>query len=128
MADDIQGELPERLGFRITAAGPEAASGELAIDPALLQIGKVLHGGVLFAFADSIAAEIAVRAAAPAGTATADAQIRFLAPARHGVLAGEGRIAHRAGRSLMIEVRVIDEAGELIALYGSRFAVTGSRP
>jgi 1,4-dihydroxy-2-naphthoyl-CoA hydrolase len=119
--DRHHARLPEWLGFHILEAGPDLARAELTVAPGVIQSGGVVHGGVLFTLADSVAANLAMANAPEASGATIDASIRFFRPARSGVLTATARLLHRGRRTLGIEVHITDGAGQLVAVYQSSF-------
>lgn len=119
--DRHHGRLPEWLGFRVLEAGPESARAELTVTPAVVQSAGVVHGGVLFTLADSVAANLAMANVPEASGATIDASIRFFRPARSGVLTATARLLHRGRRTLGVEVRITDEQQRLVAVYQSSF-------
>ncbi len=115
----IHGDLPQRLGFTIESASREEATGRLVIDPALRQGLSVLHGGVIFAFADAVAASMIC--ASDNGGSTKDAQIRYLEPVTESELHARSRLVHARGRSALVEVEVRGTDERLVALYSASF-------
>ena len=119
--DPIHGQLPERLGFRIVAVHDTGAEALLEVDPGLMRTGKIVHGGVLFTLADSVAANLALHSFAPHSATTTDASIRFLRPVTGGKVEARARIVHAGGRTLLIEVQLTDDRGELVGTYQANF-------
>lgn len=119
--DPVHGLLPERLGFEILTVHDTSAEAVLDVDPDLLRVGETVHGGVLFALADSVAANLALHSLAPQDTTTTDASIRFLKAVTGGKVHARARIAHAGSRTRLIEVELTDEGGDRVALYQGNF-------
>lgn len=75
----------------------------------------------MFTLADSVAANLALRSFAPHLGTTTDASIRFLKAVHSGTVTATATIAHRGGRTQLIEVRLTDAEGELVGLYQGSF-------
>lgn len=118
--ETIHGALGQRIGYRLVAVDAHGGDAELDVTADLLQASGVVHGGVLFALADSLAADVVVRGVGALRAATTDASIRFLRPVSSGRLAARARLVHRGRSTVFVEVR-IEAAGELVAWYGASF-------
>lgn len=90
--------------------------------------GGSLHGGALLGLADVSAAVCAVLNAAP-GTlpATADSTARFLRPV-HGDATAVSRPVQVTGSRVIVEVQVLDPAGELCVMVTQAVALRAPRP
>lgn len=119
--DPVHGQLPERLGFKILSVADDSAEAVLDPHPDLMRLGEIVHGGVLFSLADSVAANLALRSFAPDTTTTTDASIRFLKAVAGGKVHARARIAHAGGRTRLIEVELTDDDGDRVALYQGNF-------
>ncbi len=119
--DPIHGQLPERLGFRIGAVHDTGAEALLEVDPDLMRTGEIVHGGVLFTLADSVAANLALHSFAPHSATTTDASIRFLKAVAGGKVQARATITHAGNRTRLIEVKLTDDADDLVAVYQANF-------
>ncbi len=117
----IHGQLPERLGFRILAVHDTDAHAVLEVDQDLMRTGNIVHGGVLFSLADSVAANLALHSFAPHSGTTTDASIRFLKAVGGGKVEARARIQHAGNRTRLIEVKLTDDRGELVGIYQANF-------
>ena len=83
------------VGMRVVRADDEGSRLELEVRPEHLQAYGTAHGGVTAGLLDA-AMGLAVIARVPPedGCATVEMSLRFVAPARPGPLAAEGRVLH----------------------------------
>jgi acyl-CoA thioesterase len=80
---------------------------------------RTCHGGLIFSLADSAFA--AACNSYNESNVAAAASIDFLAPAREGdELVAEASEVWRSGRTGIYEIKVINQRGELIALFRGR--------
>ena len=114
------------LGMRVVEVGPGRARLAMRVTADMVNGQKVCHGGLIFSLADSSFGYACnthnQRALA------ASCSIDFLAPAQLGdeLTAAAQETAH-AGRTRVYDVRVTNQAGELIALFrGKSAAVKGT--
>jgi len=111
-ADDAS----RHLGMRIDSIGPGRARLSMAITEVMVNGHGSCHGGYIFMLADSAFA-FACNAYNQRHVAQA-CQITYIRPARLGaVLTAEAEERQRAERSGLYDVRVRDEAGEVIAEF-----------
>jgi acyl-CoA thioesterase len=107
------------LGMRLDEVRPGYARMSMAVRPDMINGHRCCHGGFIFMLADSalaFAANARNQAAVAAGAA-----IDFLAQALEGeVLTAEASEQGGGGRSAIIDVRVTDAAGKLVALMRGR--------
>ena len=114
------------LGMKLLEVGPGRARLSMRVTGDMVNGQKVCHGGLIFSLADSSFGYACnthnQRALA------ASCSIDFLAPAQLGdVLTAEAREAAHAGRTRLYDVRVTNQAGDLIALFrGKSAAVKGT--
>jgi acyl-CoA thioesterase len=108
-----------QLGMQLDSADDGAATLSLRVSDAMLNGHGLCHGAVLFALADT--------AMAMAGAAnghvevTVAAHIDFLAPARvASMLHAQAQVQSQTARTVLYDVRVTDDAGELLALVRGR--------
>lgn len=107
------------LGMRVVEVKPGYARMTMAVRPEMINGHQCCHGGYIFMLADSalaFAANSRNQAAVAAG-----ASIDFLVPVRTGdVLSAEASEQTASGRTGIIDVRVTNATGELVALMRGR--------
>ena len=114
------------LGMKLVEVGPGRARLSMRVTGDMVNGQKVCHGGLIFSLADSSFGYACnthnQRALA------ASCSIEFLAPAQLGdELTAEAHESAHAGRTRVYDVRVTNQAGELIALFrGKSASVKGS--
>lgn len=112
------------LGISIDVTAPGEAVARMTVRDDMVNGLDVLHGGLTFALADTAFA-FACNAYNERSFA-ASAQIDFLRPARLGdELTATAKEDHRGRRSAYYSVRVVNQRGELLALFRGRSAGTG---
>lgn len=112
------------LGISVDVTAPGRAVARMTVRDDMVNGFDVLHGGLMFALADT------AFAFACNGynekTVAASAQIEFLRPAALGdELTAEASEEHRGRRSGYYTVRVANQRGDLVALFRGRSAGTG---
>ncbi len=112
------------LGISVDVTAPGNATARMAVRDDMVNGFDVLHGGLTFALADTAFA-FACNAYNERSFA-ASAQIDFLRPALLGdELTATATEDHRGRRSGYYSVRVVNQRGELLALFRGRSAGTG---
>jgi acyl-CoA thioesterase len=112
------------LGITVEVSAPGQAVARMTVRDDLVNGFDVLHGGLMFALADTAFA-IACNAYNEQSFA-ASAQIDFLRPALLGdALTAQATQEHRGRRSGYYSVRVVNQRGEVVALFRGRSATTG---
>jgi len=109
------------LGMRLLEVGPGRARLSMRVTGEMVNGQKVCHGGLIFSLADSSFGYACnthnQRALA------ASCSIEFLAPAQLGdELTADAQEAAHAGRTRVYDVRVTNQAGEVIALFRGKSA------
>lgn len=114
----------ERLGIWGTEVGHGKATAHLTVEADMINGIEVIHGGFVFALAD-YAFACAANSVLPR-TATVDAQISFLAPAKLGeTLTAEATVSFTGGRRIIVDVTV--RSGQrTIALFRGTGRTTGA--
>jgi len=119
-------------GTRFISAGEGKARAELAFKPELTQLTGRFHAGAIIAFADETATAAAMWEANPTGELkpelfplTIQLSVNLVGNAGQGTLTAEAEIIHRGRTTLVVEVKVRDERGKLIAtLVATQIAPT----
>lgn len=114
----LVGLLPELLGIRLEEVTQDKVRATLAVRPDLCTGGKVLHGGAIMAFADTLGAiGTIVNMPQGASTATIESKTNFIGGAAEGsVVTGEATPVHRGRTTQVWQTRVIGGDGKLVAL------------
>lgn len=119
-------------GTRFIRAGEGKALAELRFKPGLTQLTGRFHGGAIIAFADETATAAAMWEANPTGELkpelfplTIQLSANLVGNAGEGTLTAEAEIIHRGHTTLVVEVKVRDDQGKLIAtLVATQIAPT----
>jgi acyl-CoA thioesterase len=120
----------ELLGMQVDTASSGVGRMHIQVDDRLMHPHQVVHGGVIFALADTTMA-LALLSALPAGTRTStiEAKINFFLPVLTGELAAEAMIVHQGRSTAVLEAKVYNiHEGErrIIACMLGTFSI--SRP
>jgi 1,4-dihydroxy-2-naphthoyl-CoA hydrolase len=110
--------FPGLMGVKVISADPERIVATLEVRPELCTAGKILHGGAIMAFADTLGA-VGTVLNLPAGarTATTDSSTKFIAGAPVGTtVTGESIALHRGRTTMVWQTMVRTEAGKLCAV------------
>lgn len=116
------GTMIENHGTRFLAAGEGRARAQLAFKPTLTQLTGLFHAGAIIALADETATAAAMWETNPTAELrpelfplTLQLSVNLIRNTNQGVLAAEAEIMHRGRTTLVVDVRVLDDQGKLIA-------------
>jgi uncharacterized protein (TIGR00369 family) len=121
--------FPGLMGVQVVSADPERIVATLQVRPELCTAGKVLHGGAIMAFADTLGA-VGTVLNLPAGsrTTTTDSSTKFIAAAPVGTtVTGESISLHRGRTTMVWQTMVRTEAGKLCAVVTQTQLVMSER-
>jgi len=105
----------QRIGIELVEAGPGWVKERLPFRPEFLQ-PYVLHGGVIYTVADTVAAHAALTLIYPEEwITTVEQKINFLRPVGDGAIFGNGRVLQKGARLIYSEAEILNEAGKLVA-------------
>ena len=106
------------LGIRTIEATPTRVVAELLVREELCTTNRILHGGAIMAFADSIwALATVLNLRAGAGTTTIESKTNFLAAVKLGEMARAVCEPVHVGRATMVwQTRISREDGKLAAI------------
>jgi len=114
----IAPHLPGLLGIEITAATPDLVVGRLRVRPEICTVGRILHGGGIMTFADTLGA-VGTFMNLPAGatTTTIESSTKFLAAAAEGTfITGETIPLHKGRTTMVWQTSIRREDGRLCAV------------
>ena len=119
--------FPGMLGVHILTASREGATATLAVGPSVLHPGGYAHGGAIAGFGDTIAAWATFpNLAASQSFTTIEFKANFISGVSGGTLYGDARVVHAGRRTIVLEVRICDDAKRLVAIMIVTQAVLGS--
>ncbi len=125
----IAPHLPGLLGIEIVELATDRVVGRLLVKPEICTTGRILHGGALMAFADTLGA-IGTFANLPPGatTTTIESSTKFLAAAAEGTVVSGETIPLHKGRTTMVWQTSIRRAdGRLCAVVSQTQLVMGPK-
>lgn len=114
----LKGILPGLLGIELVEVTPDRVLATLKVRPELCTTGKILHGGTIMAFADTLGAIGAV-VNMPQGyaTATIESKTNFVGGAAEGsTVTGETTPVHKGRSTQVWQTRITGAEGKLVAL------------
>jgi uncharacterized protein (TIGR00369 family) len=114
----LKGILPELLGIQLVEVTPDRVLATLEVRPALCTTGRILHGGSIMAFADTLGAiGTVVNMPQGHGTATIESKTNFIGGAAEGTtVTGECTPVHKGRTTQVWQTRITNAEGKLVAL------------
>jgi uncharacterized protein (TIGR00369 family) len=114
----LKGILPELLGIQLVEVTPDKVLATLKVRPELCTTGKILHGGSIMAFADTLGAVgTVVNMPQGYGTATIESKTNFIGGAVEGTtVTGESTPVHKGRTTQVWQTRISNAEGKLVAL------------
>jgi 1,4-dihydroxy-2-naphthoyl-CoA hydrolase len=118
MQERLKGILPELLGIQLVEVTQEKVVATVKVRPDLCTTGKILHGGAIMAFADTLGAiGTIVNMPQGASTATIESKTNFIGGAAEGsVVTGESTPVHKGRTTQVWQTRITSAQGRLVAL------------
>lgn len=110
--------FPGLIGVRLMEVTPERVVASMEVRPDLCTTGKVLHGGAIMAFADTLGA-VGTFANLPedARTTTIESKTNFLRAAPEGTrITGECTAFHRGKTTMVWQTQIKTDTGKLCAV------------
>jgi acyl-CoA thioesterase len=122
--DPGTGPLADLLGVtRLSMSGGQA-SFEVAVRPEHMNPHAVVHGGVIATLADyAMGGALSSRLEGAERCATLEVKINYLASVSGGRLRADASVVHRGRRVAVLEARVTDDTGRLVAVGLGSFAI-----
>jgi 1,4-dihydroxy-2-naphthoyl-CoA hydrolase len=114
----LKGIFPDLLGIELIAVDQERVTAALTVREAICTTGKIMHGGAIMAFADTLGAVgTVVNLPEGARTTTIESKTNFLGAAPLGArVIGESTPVHRGRTTMVWQTRISLEGGKLVAL------------
>jgi uncharacterized protein (TIGR00369 family) len=114
----LKGILPDLLGIQLVEVTPDRVLATLKVRPELCTTGKILHGGTIMAFADTLGAiGTVVNMPQGYGTATIESKTNFVGGAAEGsTVTGETTPVHKGRSTQVWQTRITGAEGKLVAL------------
>lgn len=114
----LKGILPELLGIQLVEVTPDKVLATLKVRPDLCTTGKILHGGAIMAFADTLGAVgTVVNMPQGHGTATIESKTNFIGGAAEGTtVTGESTPVHKGRTTQVWQTRITNADGKLVAI------------
>lgn len=120
-------------GTRFVSAGQGRARAELDFKPELTQLTGLFHAGAIVSFADEAATAAAMWETNPTAELrpelfplTIQLSVNLVRSAKGGTLVAEAEIVHRGRTMFVVDVRVVDGEGRLVAKLTATQLVPGA--
>lgn len=124
-ANENEGFNPfgDLIGLRFSDHGDGTSQFTLEVRQALLNPYQVLHGGVLYAMADTaMGAALYTRLQEEEACATIEMKINYLAAVTEGTLTCDARVIHKGKRIAVLESEIMND-GRLVAKAMGTFSI-----
>jgi len=110
--------FPGLMGIQLLEVAPERVVATMEVRPDLCTTGKVLHGGAIMAFADTLGAVATIaNLPADARTTTIESKTNFLRAAPEGTrITGECTAFHRGKTTMVWQTQIKTDSGKLCAV------------
>ncbi|MBK8316267.1 MAG: PaaI family thioesterase [Acidobacteria bacterium] len=138
MSDDKQEKRPQKitfspfpkmLGLEIIESEPGRALIRLPFTEDLLQLHGQIHGGALFALADTASGRAANLALGQGfRCVTLEMKINYISAVNNQSCLAEARVIHQGRTSLVVESEIKTESGKLVAKTLATFIVLKHEP
>jgi len=126
----LEGLFPSLLGIELVEVTPDRVVATLKARPDLCTGGRILHGGSIMAFADTLGAiGTIVNLPQGASTATIESKTNFIGGAAEGsVVTGESTPVHKGRTTQVWQTRITGADGKLVALVTQTQMVIPAAP
>lgn len=116
------------LDIRITEIGDDFVRGTMPVDDRTRQPYGILHGGASVALAETLGSTAAMLCCEDGMAAVGlDINANHLRAVRAGIVTGTARPLHRGRSTQVWEIRIEDEAGQLVCIARLTMAIVPQR-
>ncbi len=121
--------LMQALGIRFTEAGEDFLRGTMPVDARTHQPYGILHGGASVALAETLGSSAAMHCIDPESAVTVglDINANHVRAVRTGTVTGTARPVHVGRTTQVWEIRIENEAGQLVCVSRLTMAVVPRR-
>jgi 1,4-dihydroxy-2-naphthoyl-CoA hydrolase len=122
--------MMETLGIQITEIGDDWLRGTMPVDHRTHQPYGLLHGGASVVLAETLGSTAAMLTLDPSKELAVglDINANHVRGVRSGVVTGTARMLHIGRTTQVWEIRIENEAGELVCISRITMAVIAARP
>jgi acyl-CoA thioesterase len=125
-SDPGTGPFGEVVGAERTAMADGQCRFELTVRPAHFNPHGAVHGGVVYSLVDyAMGGALTSRLGPGQRCSTLEVKINYLAPVRSGRLRADASVVERTRRIAVLEARVHDAEGRVVALATGSFYIQG---
>ena len=116
--EQMKALFPGLIGIQLLEVTPDRVVASMEVRPDLCTTGKVLHGGAIMAFADTLGAVGTIaNLPAEARTTTIESKTNFLRAAPEGTqITAECTAFHRGKTTMVWQTQIKTETGKLCAV------------
>lgn len=125
----LRNTLDEQLGIEVTKVGPDYLTATMPVDHRTVQPFGLLHGGASVALAEStgsLAAGLAIDRRTH-GVVGQEINANHVRGVRSGIVTGTARPLHIGSRSHVWDIRIVDEAEQLVCVARLTMAILERR-
>ncbi|MGH7931778.1 MAG: PaaI family thioesterase [Candidatus Binataceae bacterium] len=122
LSDTFHATFMESQGIKVLTAAGGRARATVALSPGVAQPTGLFHAGAIIGLADTTATVAALSETNPAAEARADLfplaiqlSSNLMRNAKQGALTADAEIIHRGKTTMVVNTRVIDDLGRLVA-------------
>ena len=109
--------FPGLMGIQLLEVTPERVVATMEVRPDLCTTGKVLHGGAIMAFADTLGAVGTIAILQDTRTTTIESKTNFLLAAPEGsLITAECTAFHRGKTTMVWQTQIKTDTGKLCAV------------
>jgi 1,4-dihydroxy-2-naphthoyl-CoA hydrolase len=125
-----RGSLPEHIGIRFVEVGDDFIRATMPVDARTRQPYGLLHGGASVALAETLGSVAGHCCMRPGATGVVGLEINanHVRGVRDGLVTGTARPVHAGGSTQVWEIRIENEAGQLVCVSRLTLSVLTREP